>query len=189
MIGKIVGNTSPGSPDGALSVGSPPLSASVVAAPGKAAGNGSHPDDPWPAFRFMVKIDGIGILRFQKCQNIGVEAQPEDGVAGGRTGPGYMLPPLKWSWKRVQLVKGMAKDGGKLWKWVIDTVTKRPIEPHEITITLLDVEGKPRMQWIFHSAYPTSWTLQPLDASSAAALAVDTIEFSHQGVDVNLMGG
>jgi phage tail-like protein len=137
----------------------------------------------------MVEIDGIGALRFQKCQNIGVDAQPEDGITGGRAGPGYMLPPTKWTWKRVQLIKGMSKDGSKLWKWVIDTVNKRPIKPHDITITLLDIEGKPQMQWTFVSAYPTSWTLQPLDASSANGLAVDTMEFSHQGVTIQLLGG
>ncbi len=149
----------------------------------------AHSPDPWPAFRFMVEIDGIGPLRFQKCQNIGVDAQPDDGQTGGRHGPGYMLPPLKWNWKRVQLVRGMAKDGMALWRWVIDTVNKRPIQPHDITITLLNMEGKPQMQWTFSQAYPVSWSLQPLDAGQAGNLAIETMDFAHQGVTVQFMGG
>lgn len=190
MIGRIGGSLKVGGSIGASGVtSSARASATLASAPARKAGDAVHPDDPWPAFRFMVEIDGIGPLRFQKCQNIGVEAQPEDGISGGRTGPGYMLPPVKWNWKRVQLIKGMTKDGSKLWQWVIDTVNKRPIKPRNITVTLLNIEGKPQMQWTFASAYPTSWTLQPLDASSATALAVDTMEFSHQGVEVRLLGG
>ncbi len=148
---------------------------------------GTHLPDPWLGFRFMVNIEGIGALRFQKCQNIGVDSQPDDNQSGGRHGPGYMLPPVKWTWKRVQLVRGMAKDGSALWKWVVDTVNKRPIQPHDITLTLLAADGTPQMEWVFQQAYPTSWSLAPLDASSPANLAIETIEFAHQGVDVQIL--
>ncbi len=158
---------------------------------GPAAGQaaGVKPPDPWPNFRFIVEIKGIGALRCQKVQNIGVDSQPEDAQTGGRHGPGLMLPPTKWTWKRLQLARGMAKDGTALWKWVIDTVNKRPIQPHDVTISLLNMEGKPQMQWTFAEAFPTSWNLQPLDATSNGNLAVETMEFAHQGVTIQFMGG
>ena len=163
--------------------------ATAVSAPAQTvAPVGSHPPDVWSAFKFIVEIEGVTALRFKQCGAIGVDGTPEPAQQGGRPGPGDQLPPLSWKWKAISLQRGMAKDGVALWKWIMDTVSKKRLSPHNITITILDVEGKPGMIWTFLKAYPTNWSIVPLDAGEAK-LAIETIQFAHQGASVQFAGG
>ncbi|MBI4786712.1 MAG: phage tail protein [Chloroflexi bacterium] len=149
---------------------------------------GAHPPDVWSAFKFIVEIEGVSAMRFKNVGAISVIGTPEHAQQGGRPGPGDQLPPLSWKWSDLSLSRGMAKDGVALWRWVMDTVSKKRLVPHNITVTLLDAEGKPGMVWTFLKAYPKEWTLPTFDASEGK-LAIETIKFAHQGASLQFAGG
>jgi phage tail-like protein len=150
---------------------------------GKSSKGGAHDPDPWLRYRFKVEIESIGVMRFQKVEAISLDSQEERGDNGAAAGAAIMLPPRKWTWSPVTLKRGMASDGVAVWKWVMDTVTKPPIKPHNVTITLFDAEGKLGMQWTFVRAYPTAWSIEPLDAS-ANLVTIDSLKLAHHGVTV-----
>ncbi len=154
---------------------------------------GNRLPDPWATFRFKVEIDGIAegdaALHFSKCGAISVQGPPDYVQPGGRNGAGDQLPPLTWKWQPLSLERGLAKDGVKLWKWIMDTVSykNKRIEPHNITVTLFDSQGHEGIVWTFLSAYPTKWSIPVFDGFSNG-LAVESIAFAHQGVSVEFSG-
>lgn len=147
---------------------------------------GKHDPDPFLAFRFKVEISGMkSAMRFKSCGAIGVTSSWEDVPNGGSKYPAKMLPPKTRKWNGVTLSRGIAPDGKEIWRWVMET-TSGWIDPREVTISLLNPDGSPGIQWTFHNAYPTGWSLTPFDSTST--VAVETITLAHHGVKVQFGG-
>lgn len=169
----------------AASISLPSL-ASLVAITAPQAPAGTRLPDPLVLFRFKVEIDGIdGTLRFQKCSGPSIQTKPDVITSGGSPKHAAKMPGKVWKWDDVKLTRGIALDGDGLWHWVLDTIKKRRIDPHDITVTLLQPDGKEAMTWTFRNAYPKSWQISKgPDATSDKDFAVEVFTFTHQGADV-----
>lgn len=134
--------------------------------------------DPFPAFNFLVEVEGILTGAFSECSGLSVETEfleyPEGGNNGfthrfaGRT----KYPPLV-------LKHGITPIDG-LWSWHQDVVSGS-FTRHNGTIYLLEKSHLPVMWWDFTDAFPLKWTGPQLVAQSSA-IAFESIELSHNGL-------
>ena len=54
---------------------------------------------------------------------------------------------------------------------------------HDISIVLRNDLGEEKIRWNLRNAFPTKWSGPSLDATSEA-IAIETLELTHEGVDV-----
>ncbi len=157
-----------------------------LSAGAQTASVGKHVPDPWLSFAFVVDIQGIGILGFNSCNELGFTSDANRAATGVLTGLGAMLPSRTPSWKPLVLGRGMAFDSVKLWRWVLDTVTKYPLEPHNITLSLMAQPGQIGMQLTFQRAYPTTWSITGLSMDNK--VLIDKITFAYEKIILDFEG-
>lgn len=203
--------------------GSAALSAGISAAGGATSGGAARPPDIWPAFSFIVQIQGMGPLRFQKVggdtggfaatmheappaapaptpttangaphpatpPRSGANSSSSGGSVNvqqaGQNGSPTQLPSRNWTVDKIKLTRGMAPDGTALWSWLLKS-SKGEYDPREVTVIVLDEEGKMAITWVFHKTYPTQWKFPALDATGdKGTLAIEEITLAVQGIDV-----
>jgi phage tail-like protein len=134
--------------------------------------------DPYPAFNFLVEIEGILAGGFAECSGLQVETETVEYREGGvndyvhRFAGPTKYPPLI-------LKHGLTLIDG-LWSWHQD-VARFDITRRSGTIYLLNQQRIPVMWWDFKEALPVKWTGPELRAASAS-IAFESIELSHRGL-------
>ncbi len=126
-----------------------------------------------PAFRFVVKLDGIAFGAFTECTLPTLEWEIEEVKEGGLNTRIHQLPGRRKS-TRLTLKYGVCKD--ELWAWYKEVMSEK-FETKNITVELLDVSSYTVAGWYIQAAYPVKWTGPQLQASSTA-IAIQTLEFA-----------
>lgn len=134
----------------------------------------------WPLvkFSFLVKFDGLEGL-FQEVTGLNTEAQVVEFRA--KSSPVFStvkMPGIK-RYANVTMKKGIFKDEDALAKLSNMKVIKR----QTVIISLLDEAQQPVMTWTLANAFPTKITVTDMKAD-ANEVAVETIEFAHQGLAI-----
>ena len=195
------------------------FSVALLAGPASpAAAAGTRPPEIYPAFRFKVQFQGLGPMRFQSVGQIhasqnkstppasakspadqskgpaaakGPTAPPPMSVSqGGQGGASTRLPGIGWSWDELTLKRGVAKDGVPLLMWIMEW-WKNPVIaiPKDLTVIMLDSEGKPAMTWTFKQTFPTEWTLAEFKSDSLpGGLAFETLKLAWAGTPELILG-
>lgn len=136
-------------------------------------------DDPYPAFNFVVEIEGLLVGGFSECSGLQVETEFADYREGGvndyvhRFAGPTKYPPLI-------LKHGLSAVDG-LWAWHQDIVQAQRVIRRNGTIYLLDRQHAPVTSWDFKDAFPVKWTGPDLRAE-AGAIAIESIELAHRGL-------
>lgn len=133
--------------------------------------------DPYASYNFMVELDGITRAGFKDCsgldtsQDAGTYREGTDKYLVQRKLPGLV------SYSDVTLTRGVTSDR-KLWDWK-QKATDGTVERHDISITLLDDTGQPKITWNLFECWPTKWTGPSLDAT-ADEIAIETLELTYE---------
>lgn len=137
--------------------------------------------DPSPSFRFKVEFrGGPGVAaRFTECSGLEFEAETFDYGEGGEQSRVHRLPG-RIKYGNLDLKRGIATDGEKLWQWVKKTA-RGQIETCTVTVSLLSSEGQPVREWTFMDAYPVKWSATAFSAEQNA-IAIETLTIAHQGL-------
>ena len=114
-----------------------------------------------------------GDLPFDYIQHI---HEDKDGVFWLATRGGGIL---QW---RPSMKKGVFQNGNSFWAW-FNEIKMKTIKRQTVIIKLLDEKGNATMKWTLNNAWPTKVTSTDLK-SDGNAVAVDTIELSHEGVTI-----
>lgn len=150
-------------------------------------------DDPYRAFRFRVKVGGIGYLdvggstvgAFSQCS--GVKATNH--VLRVRTGADARgvqgIVPTTVEYSNLTLSRGVISSNDFL-DWVFDCMPGYATGPilatrKTIDIVVLDEKGEEGVTWTLHGAYPVSYELTGLDASDNGVL-MESLEFAYAGL-------
>ncbi len=142
---------------------------------------GQRVADPAASFRFKVEITGVEAGRVTECSGLEFSSEPKSYEEGGLNSYVHQFPG-RFKFSNVTLKKGVATDGNTLWTWVKNTV-KGQIVTHNITISLLDVDGSTAVRaWTFQNAYPIKWSATGI-ASSSNEIAIEELTLAHQGMD------
>ncbi len=144
--------------------------------------------DPYRNFAFTVEIDGLRVAGFSKVSGLSVQMQPEEYEEGGVNGFVHELPG-QYSHSNLVLERGLTRST-KLWNWIeqIRTGTTHAASNKrarkDVTITLrAGYRAESTKGWRFRNAYPVKWEGPDLsaDASGSSSVAVQRLEFAHQG--------
>jgi phage tail-like protein len=138
--------------------------------------------DPYGGYNFAVELDGITRAGFRECsglestQNAGEYREGTDKNLSVRKIPGLVTHA------DITLSRGITSDS-KLWEWR-EKAMKGNVERHDISITLLDDLGQPKITWNLFECWPTSWTGPSLNAS-ADDIAVEQLVLACERVEVD----
>ncbi len=109
--------------------------------------------DPYAGYNFAVELDGITRAGFRECsgldnsQNAGTYREGTDRNLGMRKIPGLN------TYSDITLSRGITSDR-KLWDWR-EKAMKGTVVRHNISITLLDDTGNPKITWNLFDCWPT----------------------------------
>ena len=142
----------------------------------------TNPYDPLGAFNFRVEIDGIDQACFSECTGLDSETDVIEYRNGDEDTTVRKLPGLK-KFSNVTLKRGFSTNL-ELWEWR-QMVMAGDIQRKNVSIILYEEAGtqpaNERLRWNLHQAWPSKWTGAELKAN-ANEIAIETIEFCHEGI-------
>lgn len=151
-------------------------------------------DDILNAFRFLVLLDPTDAFiprelasialelapgAFHSCTGLGGELEVTQYAEGGRNDYTHQLP-VRHSWNRITLSKGIARDSS-LFAWYEAGLFGQLGARRDGAIVMLSRNGIPSMTWTFTAGLAARWTGPELNAGSDG-LAVESLEIAHQGI-------
>ncbi|GAB3255541.1 hypothetical protein GCM10027296_24720 [Chitinimonas naiadis] len=135
------------------------------------------------AFHFRVSISGFGNTAdssFQEVSGITQKMEVQDLKEGGENRFQHKLPTgIKQ--QNLTLKRGIADNQSPLMKWcktVLEGGLEVPISPRSVRISLCDANRDPVRVWVFHNAFPVSWSVDPFN-STKNDVAIETIELAY----------
>jgi phage tail-like protein len=146
--------------------------------------------DPFPTFKFHVEIGDITEAAFSECSGLDISTEVFEYKEGGMNEYVHKLPG-RTKYSNITLKRGFATSN-ELFKWYKEMETcllgHEVFKPREVTIKLYSsvVQGKV-MRWKLYDAFPVKW-VGPTFNSAEAAIAVESLEFAHHGIETDLSG-
>jgi phage tail-like protein len=149
--------------------------------------------DPFASFRFLVTLmPGDAYLppaqaamlqffggAFAEVKGLGADLEVTAYAEGGTTDYVHQLP-VRHSWTRLSLRRGLVRDPG-LWSWYQAGLYQSLGARRDGAIWLLDEDGTPAISWIFRGGIAAKWT-GPEFSASQAAVAIEGLEIAHHGL-------
>jgi len=135
--------------------------------------------DPFPAFRFEVKLDDISVAGFSECTGLQQEIEVQDYPEGGMN---FFVRKFAGRTKQtnLQLKRGIVDR--EMWDWYYD-LTQGRMRFRSGSIRVREPGGEQVvMEWHFRDAFPCKWVGPDLNAQQNN-LAVETIELCLQGLE------
>ncbi|MGD9131978.1 MAG: phage tail protein [Candidatus Bathyarchaeota archaeon] len=147
-------------------------------------GREQDPFDPFGSFNFTVEIDGITSAGFSECTGLATETDVIEYREGDESITVKKLPGLK-GYANVTLKRGFSRNT-ELFEWH-RSVMNGVIERKDIAIILYDEtgvsRGGERLRWNLQNAWPSKW-VGPELKDNANEIAVETLEFCHEGITI-----
>lgn len=138
--------------------------------------------DPYSGYNFAVELDGITRAGFSECSGLENSQNAVDYREGtDRYLSVRKLPGLN-TYGDITLSRGITADN-KLWEWR-QKAAKGTIERHDISITLLDDVGQPRITWNLFACWPTTWTGPSMNATTDE-VAIEQLTLTCERVEVD----
>jgi phage tail-like protein len=139
--------------------------------------------DPYVNYNFVLEIGGIGTAAFRECSGLESSIEVVDYREGGdKYFPNRKLPG-KATFTNLTLKRGITDDV-KLYSWHQDCLKGVKFHRENITIKLLDRSGdKELKRWVVYNAWPCKWT-GPTFNAEAHEVAIESVEFAHEGIDI-----
>ena len=130
--------------------------------------------------KFSLKIDGTIWASFSEVTIPDISTVSIEHREG--KDPILIVPPMPGMKKfgNVILKRGTT-DSTELSKWFKSTISG-PVKRKEISIILLDEQGKESGRWNFHGAFPTKYEATELKPQGNE-IAIETVEFAHGGME------
>jgi phage tail-like protein len=139
------------------------------------------PFDPYGSFNFKVEIDDVIEAAFSEVTGLDSETDVVE-YRNGTDDPTVRKLPGLHKQGNVTLKRGYTTSSG-LFDWR-KKVLDGEIERKDVTITLYDelgVSGSARVTFSLRQAWPSKYQGPELKAS-ANEIAIETVEFCHEGI-------
>lgn len=139
---------------------------------------------PMTSLHFSVDWgDSAGAVNFSEVSGLTLESEPIEYRGGADQSLTVRKIPGLRKYGNVSLKRGiMAADNG-FWEWW-NTIQSGTVQRRTVTIALLDEEHNPAMSWEIQGAWPVKIEGPGLNATGNE-VAVETLEFAHEGMVVN----
>ncbi|MBI4539739.1 MAG: phage tail protein [Gemmatimonadetes bacterium] len=134
-------------------------------------------EDPFLAFRFLVRIDREALGGFSEVAGIQAEVEVQEIPEGGVNTFVHKLPG-RARHGNLTLRRGLVSTA--LWEWFAE-IMGGVITRKTVVVELLTPGGDDvPMRWVFDSAFPARW-LGPELKADQNTVAVEAIELCHHG--------
>ena len=156
---------------------------------------------PLPNYRFLVSLDPVapysppssptdpGIVvagAFSDVTGLTGELEVLAHPEGGENAFVHQLP-VRYSWGRVTLKKGVVLRDRGLWEWFNEGLSGSLGARRDGAIFLQDPDGQPAIAWEFRAALAAKWVGPDLSAREGA-VAIEALEFVHEGLRQTVPG-
>lgn len=136
-------------------------------------------------FRFVVQFLGKAgpnpiDIRFSRVSGLSATVETATIHEGGENRFSHQLP-RRVSRSNLVLERGLVVDRSPLGVDVDAAFGQFKFRPGSVMVKLLGEQGRTRMTWQLHRAYPVRWSLADLDASQEQVL-IDTLELAYTHV-------
>jgi len=150
--------------------------------------------DEFTNFRFVVTLDPADAYippaqaaqllafvggAFQEIKGLGADLEVTPYPEGG-TGDFVHQLPVRHSWTRLSLRRGLVREPG-LWWWYSTGLTQSLGARRDGAIILLGEDGTPAMSWTFRAGIAVKWT-GPEFSAMQGAVAIEGLEIAHHGL-------
>lgn len=141
--------------------------------------------DPYPAFHFLVDIEGVGDGERFQASFLDVRGLRGDvdvyEIREGGGGDFVHRVPGRVRWGPVSFRKGVVDEGG-FFQWWEEACGARPGRARrDLSISLLGRDLSCVRRWTLRRAWPQSWEGPTLDAMSPN-LAIEQLVVVHDGI-------
>ncbi|WP_293373985.1 phage tail protein [Nevskia sp.] len=146
---------------------------------------------PLPAYRFDLELDLLGqsgrrlVAACTEISGLECELSTAEYQEGGQNGYVHRFRD-RATWPNLVLKHGLMEDDA-LWRWHQDTI-RGDVVRRNGAVVLRDAAGEPAMRWSFSAAMPVKWSVPALNAGTSA-LAFETIELVHRGLELSVLRG
>lgn len=141
---------------------------------------------PVSAFYFKVNCGFSDETSFQEVSGISYEMETESIAEGGENRFTYSAPKGR-KFQNLKLKRGFLSKNSELLKWCTETLEgdlSKLIKPKNLTVILMDANGKPVCSWNFQNAYPVKWEIGSFNSMNNE-IAAETIEFKYNYMNKN----
>ncbi|MEM7585306.1 MAG: phage tail protein [Acidobacteriota bacterium] len=135
-------------------------------------------NDPFPAFRFRIDIDGMS-GGFSECTGIEVQTEVFEYAEGGVNDYVHKLPS-RFKHGNVTFKRGIVD--AAFWNWHKQTLPG-DVLLKTASITQLDEQGQVVQTWRLDRAYPCKVQGPTLNGGQSS-VSVETMELCHHGLKV-----
>jgi phage tail-like protein len=136
-------------------------------------------NDPFPAFRFTITFDDLPPGGFSDCAGLQMETEVHEHMEGGVNSHSWKFATRS---KQANLTLKRGIVNKVLWDWYHD-ITNGTMKFRNATILVLDPSGSNQLlEFQVTQAFPVKWVGPELSAAQNN-LAVEAVEFAHQGLD------
>jgi phage tail-like protein len=138
---------------------------------------------PLTALHFLVSWgDSNTTVAFSEVSGLTLESEPIEYRGGDDiTLTVRKIPGLK-KYGNVTLKRGVMTSENGFWEWW-NTIQSGTVERRTVTISLLNEKHEPVMTWEIQQAWPVKVEGPSLNAKGNE-IAVETLEFAHEGMKV-----
>ncbi|HRI62776.1 MAG TPA: phage tail protein [Polyangium sp.] len=137
--------------------------------------------DPFCGYNFAVELDGITRMGFKQCSGLDSSTATTKYREGTDPTLAPRMIPGMLSFSHITLQRGVTDDHA-LWDWRQSVATGKLVR-RTISIILRDDAGNEKIRWNIKNCWPSKWTGPTFDATSDA-IAIETLELAHEGVEV-----
>lgn len=135
-------------------------------------------------FYFSLSFEGEDAA-FKEVSGISKDLGIEEVTSGGENRFKYRLPNVSSS-QNLVLKRAIVPTGSKLITWCSSTMDDglaTAIETKDVSVNLLDNEGKVLKKWTFYNAYPVKYAVSDLKSQESEIL-IETIELAYNYFDI-----
>ena len=151
-------------------------------------------EDALPSYRFLVTLlPGDAYLppaqarllplvasgEFMEVRGLGADLEVTPYAEGGVNDHVHQLP-VRHSWSRITLRRGVVRDPG-LFSWYVAGLTQSLGARRDGSLILLTAAGTPALSWTFHAGLAAKWVGPEFNALQSA-VAVESLEIAHEGL-------
>jgi phage tail-like protein len=138
--------------------------------------------DPYAGYNFSIELDGITRAGFRECSGLENSQNATEYREGTDKNLAVRKMPGLVAHSDVTLSRGVTNDR-KLWDWR-EKAMKGTVDRHDISITLIDDTGHPRITWNLFECWPRQWTGPSFDAT-ADEIAVEQLTLAYERIEVD----
>jgi len=142
--------------------------------------------DPFPTFKFFVEVGSITEAAFTECSGMEMGTDVFEYQEGGLNDFTHKFPG-RTKISNITLKRGFALSN-ELFQWykeMEDCLRQgKKFDFRQVTIILYTTVGHAEvMRWSLDKAFPVKW-IGPTLKTDETAMAVETLEFAHHGINV-----